>query len=182
MRVWLDVGHGCLPEGKFDPGSWGPGVCEHDLALICASRVQTCLSVIGIESKLILGPLSFKERGEKAEDGIFVSIHLNAFNKSAQGTETITCVDPTDDDQMLARSIQAEVVELLELPDRGVKQRSLAVLKAVPGGVPAVLCEPFFCDAVDEFDKAIQMAQLAAAGIARGIQNYFKKNGVSQHG
>ena len=87
----------------------------------------------------------------------FISIHFNAFNGSAHGTEILYC---SDTDEKMERILNNFVS--LGFTNRGLKQRTnLAVLKNT--NMRAMLIECCFCDSaedmniynVDSFSKAI---------------------------
>ena len=96
-----------------------------------------------------------------------VSIHLNCYNKSAHGTETLIYSDSSKA-KPYARRIDANLAAL-GFTDRGVKVRSdLYVLHWT--NAPALLIETFFCDNRDDCNlyKKLGYKKIAKA-IADGI-------------
>ena len=84
---------------------------------------------------------------------IFVSVHHNIHNSDAQGAEVLVRKDrSTPNDQEFAEKLSANLAQEFRIRDRGVKQRSLAVLGAAkaanPNGI-AVLSEAYFMQSVD---------------------------------
>ncbi len=77
-----------------------------------------------------------------------ISLHCNAFNKTASGTEVLY-YHRSQKSQALAELLQAELIRALGLKDRGTKPRSSEdrgghLLKNT--AAPCVISEPFFID------------------------------------
>lgn len=81
----------------------------------------------------------------RAKANVFVSIHLNAFNGVARGTETFLHTNSTAS-QSLANRINENLVNALGIPNRGVKRANFAVLRGTYQQSLAVLTEPRFID------------------------------------
>jgi N-acetylmuramoyl-L-alanine amidase len=117
---------------------------------------------------------------------LFVSLHLNAFNKKVQGTETIIwtgnpAIPDKNYDEILAQSIQKELVSSLGFRDRGVKKMRLSVLGAVPPSVEAAcLVESFFIDSVGSLSEVKELTVQSATAIALGIHRYWTMNPAAQ--
>ena len=104
---------------------------------------------------------------------IFISLHCNAFNQHAQGTECLVFSKFTKSEQ-LAKAIQTQIVSSLGTVDRGVKERSdLIVLKCTT--MPAVLVEMAFIDNEEDCLKLMQKQDEFAAAIARGVTDYLSQ-------
>jgi N-acetylmuramoyl-L-alanine amidase len=121
--------------------------------------------------------LWLSEKGKRAgavKANVFVSIHHNAFNGAAQGTEVLVHSQATEDDVALAKKIQARLIEHVAYTDRGIKWQQLGVLKGCPESIPACLTEAFFIDwrtfAGKIPDDVIEAEALA---IALGIKDYL---------
>lgn len=179
MIVCIDAGHG----GK-DPGAVAEEVQEKDINLAIAQILVPIL--IGTGHKILFSRCNdeFVELYNRAEYAnsagadIFVSIHNNAAdNPSAQGAETLF-YPGSDQGEKLARFVQDELVKKLQRPDRGIKpRRNLAVLKYT--AMPAILVECGFLTNSTE-RKLLQdsgFQQLAAEGIAEGIEKYSREVG-----
>lgn len=106
---------------------------------------------------------------------LFVSIHANGGPPGEGGTETFWTVLNLNASRSLhlAQAIQAQLVEALGLPDRGVKQRPFAVIRNTDA--PAVLVElGFMTNARDEgLLLSSEGQRLAAAALMQGIRAYF---------
>ena len=110
------------------------------------------------------------DAAEEAEADIFISIHCNAANGIARGTETLVHHLGGEAD-VLARFIQREIVSALGTRDRGVKERpELIVLRLT--SMPAVLVETAFIDQDDDAFLLENHADIFAAAIAHGIAAY----------
>ena len=100
---------------------------------------------------------------------IFVSIHCNAANTTAQGTE-VECYGSGTGEQ-LAQCIQSQIVDSIGTTDRGVKYMpQLLVLKYTD--MPAVLVEMAFIDNDDDAELLAGKQDEFARAIARGVTDY----------
>jgi len=111
---------------------------------------------------------------------VFVSLHHNAFNASAQGTEVLVHNTRTNSNsQRLARLIQARLVQRIfggqSRYNRGVKRQALGVLSGAHSVSPtAVLVEGFFLDTREVTPaRAIQWVEAEAQAVAEGIGVYW---------
>lgn len=171
MRVFLNPGH--APNGNPDPGACGCGLRECDVAKSVADLVEHYLTAAGVT---VVGNMQCDDLWDITETAnasgadIFISIHCNAFNGSACGTET--CVYPgSADGNKLGACIQQQIVDSLGTADRGLKARKdLWVLKSTD--MTAVLIELAFID--NEGDAALLRDQQDgfACAIARGVTDY----------
>ena len=180
MKVTLEVGHGPFRDRNgrkgFEKGAVGPSTTEYDEVLHMAAVAGEALGVLGYEVD-ILDPQETLTRIGQLSWGsdVMVSLHLNAFNKKVQGTETLVHRAATQSDRILAGEIQNELLNALGLRDRGVKSQGLAVLGSVPPSVGACcLTESFFIDSVPNATIVREWSTRAAEAIARGIHNYAK--------
>lgn len=102
---------------------------------------------------------------------LFVSIHCNAFNKIAKGTEVFTYPDD-DEGAALAEFILRQIVDTFRTVDRGVKfSTNLAVLNGTD--MPAVLVEMAFIDNDDDAVLLRDRQDDFARAIARGVTDYL---------
>lgn len=103
---------------------------------------------------------------------LFVSIHQNAFNQSANGTETLHFPNSTNSIR-LSQFIQEEAILAWGLRDRGLKPRSdLGVLNNT--NMPATLTEMGFVDSPTDHPFCASDVQCSryALGILYGLQRY----------
>ena len=108
-----------------------------------------------------------------------VSIHLNAFNGVANGTECI-CFQRGSKGQYLASCIQQRLVDLLGTYNRGVrfeedkpKEKRLSFIMLT--NMPAVIVEPAFIDNDDECMLVVNHKEEIAKAIADGIMEYINE-------
>ena len=165
MKIAFDLGHGCKPDG----GAVGVR-SEEDLINKTGQIVITNLKKLGHEVILcrpvkITGVIdSLVQRcniANKNKVDIFVSLHFNAFNGKAHGTEIYAI---SAGGRKIALPVQREISKL-GFYDRGVKPGSFYVLKHT--AMPAILIEGAFCDS--SRDMALFDAQKMADAITKGL-------------
>ena len=183
--IVIDPGH-----GGSDTGAIGvDGLREKDITLLVAKRVQELLlasganvamtreddcDVYGVnatDAQELQARVDVGEATEKAE--IFLSIHCNAFTKSAaNGTETFY-YPKSARDMALAKALQDGMLDHSGLRNRGVKEARFYVLHH--SSMPAALVELAFITNPKEkkllADENFQ--QEMALGICEGLANYF---------
>ena len=172
--ICIDAGH-----GGIDPGACGNGLKEKDITLKMALKVGRILSecdfdVVYTRTKDIYVALGERCRiANSRKCDAFVSIHDNsASNISANGIETL-CYTKNN----LAYYIQQNLINELNLTDRGVKERKdLYVLNSTD--MQAVLVELGFISNAKEAEllKNESFLDRAAKCIAKGICKYFNVN------
>lgn len=181
--IALDVGHGWNESALYDAGAIGNGETEQALNAKTANRAAEVLRLLGAtihifdysakdSPRLSLGAKGKRAGAVKAD--VFVSIHHNAFNGSAQGTETLVHSQATKEDEILAKAIHKQLMEHLKLSDRGVKYQQLGVLKGCPESIPCCLTEGFFIDSA-RFKGVIppEVTEAYAMGLAMGIKDFL---------
>ena len=190
MQIALEIGHGWLLSYKngvkrkyFARGASGADDCyEYEVCLRMGRYCKQILEKMGHDVDLIFVPATIFGRGELAAGyDIFVSLHLNAFDKQGQGTETFVRADAREADISLANILQRRITENLGLANRGVRKRNLSVLRGVPNSVKAAcLVESFFIDSVLKRSRVLKMADSSAESIAEGINEFCKREDVRQ--
>ncbi|RFP61766.1 MAG: DUF4114 domain-containing protein [Limnothrix sp. CACIAM 69d] len=173
-KIALDPGHGNSP-GGFDPGALGNGTNEAAENLVQARLIADYLRQRGAEVTVIDdGGLSLVQIGQRSSGSdIFVSLHLNAFNRQAQGHEVYSHPTAPAADRQLAQTINNELDAAFpdaEIPNRGTKTADFGVLRGAPTNVPAVLVESLFIDSPGMSRGNVEKAALA---IGRGIERYL---------
>ncbi len=152
-RIMLDPGH-----GGSDPGASGPSAPhEATLALRCGLAlrdriVNECGGTVKMTRTTdTFISLSARQSSKGSYDPyIFCSIHLNAFNASAKGTETYY-YHSTGNSSLLANKVQPQLISNFQKvsgftpTNRGVKTASYTVIMGY-SGVPAILTEGLFVD------------------------------------
>lgn len=176
-KVFINPGH--CP--GIDPGAVNNalGITEADIVHDIGTMVTDYLDKAGCEVQLLQSDnLNYDGVGEcvvqAANDwpaDVFVSLHCNAFNGQAQGTET--CVySVAGESGKLGQCIQTQLVNSIGTVDRGLKERTgLAVLKATT--MPAALVEIAFIDNADDAGILMNCKDAIARAIARGVTDYI---------
>lgn len=176
MTVFINPGH--APNGNPDPGATGFGLRECDVAKNISDLVEHYLVSAGVE---VIGNLQSDSLSEivnasnNSSADIFISIHCNAFNGSANGTETWYYYS-SDNGKNLASCVHNQIVSSLPLNDRGVKgakpgTNGLYVLTNTDA--VSILVETAFID--NENDNALLKNNQDdfARAIARGVTDYI---------
>ena len=181
MRVFLNPGH----DRDYDSGAVNAdGTRECDIAWAVGLKVQEYLNAAGVETQIMQSDnlnwdSSYSDRQDASvcdsanswPADIFVSIHCNAANNVARGTEQEIYSLNGGNSQSLGQFIQDQIVDSLGTVDRGLKERpNLCVLKNT--SMPAVLTELAFIDNDEDCDLLKNHIDDFAAAIARGITDY----------
>lgn len=109
---------------------------------------------------------------------IAISIHCNAFNEIANGTECI-CFERGSDADRLAKLIQRNLVRALGTTDRGVKYeedkpRGKRLSFCMLTDMPAVIVECAFLDNYDDALTLLDNKKNVANAICQAIVEYFE--------
>ena len=175
MKVFLNPGH--APNGNPDPGACGYGLRECDVAKNVTDLVAGYLAAAGVE---VVGSLQSDSLHEvvtasnRADADVFISIHCNACNGSANGTE-VWHYYGSGEGEKLADCIQNQIVDALGTVDRGVKGakpgvNGLYVLNNTDA--VAVLVELAFIDNESDATLLRERQDEFARAIARGVTDY----------
>ena len=168
MKIFINPGH-----GESDPGACGNGLKERDVVLKIGKRVENYLRAVGYDVKLFQYD-GLQEICNAANDygaDLFVSIHCNAANGKARGTETYYCFYGSTTGRKLANAIQRQLVDSIDTMHRGVKEAGFYVLSGT--NMPAVLVETAFIDNPQDAALLVEHEDDFARAIARGISDYF---------
>ena len=175
MRLFLNPGH--APNGNPDPGACGYGLRECDVARNVVDLVAGYLTAAGVEVVGCLQSDSLEEvvdSSNNSDADVFISIHCNACNGSANGTETWHFYE-SGAGETLARCIQNQIVTSLGTTDRGTKGakpgvNGLYVLSNTDA--VAVLVELAFIDHAGDAQLLRSRQDEFARAIARGVTDY----------
>ena len=180
-KVYINPGH----DYNYDSGAVNPNsrLRECVVALKIGNLVKQYLEAVGYECKLLQSdnlyydsdhedrPVAVCADADYWGADVFVSIHCNAFDGSARGTE-VECYDKNGEGGNLAQCIQDQIVQSVGTVDRGVREMpKLIVLKHTD--MPAVLVETAFIDNDDDAALLVDKEDDFARAIARGISDYF---------
>ena len=189
LKIGIDSGHGTTGSRRFDPGSVNRrnGITEYELNRRVSTRVSALLRARGAAVSLQSYPRgaparSLFQKGSQVARGqhLFLSIHHNSANSSAQGSMVLVHQSlATTSSFKLARAIQSRLVSGLwggaRSRDRGVRRQGLGVLRGAHGQVrTAVLVEGFFLDP-SNVTQAVADAWIEreAQAIAAGVADYW---------
>jgi N-acetylmuramoyl-L-alanine amidase len=166
MKFGIDIGHNCPP----DTGARGIKI-EDNLTLDVGNRVIAKLKALGNEviackpdsASTVRDSLSKRcNRANASNVGIYVSIHFNAFNSQANGTEVFAT---SETGRKIAKPVLDEITKL-GFFNRGVKSGShLYVLRNTD--MPAILIEGCFIDSAK--DMNLFNAEAMANAIVKGL-------------
>lgn len=153
LVVIIDPGH-----GGSDPGAAGNGFVEKNIVLNIGLKMHAYFEKTPIQSKMTRTNDSYPSLGQRVtfarqnKGDIFISIHTNAFNGSANGQETFyytAAKNPyVSESKALAIYVQNRMQEAWNLSNRGVKKGNLHVLRE--NSMPAVLAEVGFIDSAKD--------------------------------
>jgi len=182
MKVFLNPGH----DLNLDSGAVNmeTGLRECDVVANIGRMVKCYLEAAGCEVRMLqsdnlngeapeLPCVVFSANNWPAD--IFVSLHCNSAASTARGTETIIWARNGGKAEFLADCIQKQIVNSLNMIDRGVKDcsdigRSLCVLRET--NMPAALVEIGFINNSKDCSILTHKADDMARAIARGITDY----------
>ena len=178
LKIFINPGH----DMDLDPGACANGIREVDIALAIGEKLKKTMEVIGYPCQLLQSDnLNGETKGKpnvcaianNSSADIFVSIHCNsAVNASAKGTETLV-YSTGGKAELLAKCIQVQIVNSLNMVDRGIKERpDLCVLRET--SMPAVLVETAFISNQEDAYKLMYRIEEFANAIARGITDAEK--------
>ncbi len=181
-RIMIDPGH-----GGSDPGASGPSAPhEAELALRCATELKSQITGTKLggtvkltrTSNTTLSLTARKQQSVSYDPYIFCSIHLNAFNGSAHGTET-WYYWTTGNSLKLANKVHAELISQMGRTNRGVKRNGWTVITG-SSSVPAILTEGLFVDNRTEWELINQNTKQGfknwVNGHLYGFYDHFKTN------
>jgi N-acetylmuramoyl-L-alanine amidase len=172
------------------------GVAEADLNLRVALRLRTMLEVAGMRVVMTrtktagtsIGNVARARIANEAGAALFLRIHADgSTDPSARGTHTLYPAlrrGWTDDvyvaSKRAARIVQAELVDALGFPDRGLQERS-DFTGFNWADVPVVLVEMGFMTSPkdDRLLGSVAYQRRAALGLCRGTLRVLKRSAVA---
>ena len=189
IKIMLNPGHGStgskslyaenaniqnlvIPNSFSDPGACGNGLQEAERAAFVGKLVAKYLLNVGYNVILYQydGLSDITNKANALNIDLFISIHCNAANGQAQGTETYSYYGSTKGAR-LASCIHNQIKSSLQIVNRGTKEAGFYVIKHT--NVPAVLTELAFIDHPYDASLLQNKADNFARAIARGITDYF---------
>ncbi|MCG9785380.1 N-acetylmuramoyl-L-alanine amidase [Vibrio brasiliensis] len=180
MKIALIVGH----EKKAQGASNANGETEYSINGRLAPLIAQALLKHGHEPVIVYrdGTTYSKlpKRVNQTQADIALSLHCNAFNTKATGSEVLHYVNSTNSER-LASLVQTEVVQALGLRDRGLRpvDAKHKGRKGDKGGhlckytaMPCVIVEYCFIDNDNDLATAIKHFEQLALAIATGAMAY----------
>ncbi|MFC0471897.1 N-acetylmuramoyl-L-alanine amidase [Halalkalibacter kiskunsagensis] len=175
-RIFIDSGH-----GGHDSGAIGHGLMEKNVVLDIAKRIETKLKGYeGVVVKLSRTNdtfLSLTQRANLAnawKADYFVSIHINAFNRTANGYEDFIYNGNVSKATVSNQNIMnAEIIKATGFNNRGRKSANFGVLRQT--NMPAILTENGFIDNASDATKLKSSSFLdkVAEGHVQGLVKIF---------
>lgn len=182
MNIFINPGH--TPQSQIESGEdWdvgAPGLYENENTCVkaVADLVQAECAKYGIGVSGNFQCMSLQEitgAANTTDADILVSIHCNAANGNAKGTETFYCAGSSTG-RKIAEYVQRNLIAAMGTTDRGVKDdtqtqhRRIHVLRA--SDMPAILIELAFID--NQSDAAILRDRKSdfAKAIVKGLAEY----------
>jgi N-acetylmuramoyl-L-alanine amidase len=178
ITVIIDPGH-----GGTDPGAIGVGgLREKDVVASISYEVASILEQSGVRVVLTRSDDQFIDLdprvqiAERADADLFVSIHANSISldrPDVNGLETYYYQSGS----RLAQVIHQSILQLLHMPDRGVRQARFYVIRNT--SMPAVLVETGFVTGAQDARNfndpnwRHQMSRAIASGILQYVQQGF---------
>lgn len=167
MKIVVNGGH----EPNVDSGAVGSRSTEAEVTqklmlLVSAYLEQAGCKVMAVQTADLAEICNVTNRWGA---DILVSIHCNAFNQKAKGTETFAYHGSREGDA-LAHYIQSQIVTSLATMNRGVKEAGFYVLKHTK--CTAVLVETAFIDNKGDEQLLLDKTDEFARAIARGVTDY----------
>jgi N-acetylmuramoyl-L-alanine amidase len=176
FKLFIDPGH-----GGSDPGAMGNGLQEKNLTLAISLEIRRILAneYEGVAVKLSRSrdeTLSLDQRTGMAnawDADFLLSVHVNAFNGSAQGYEDFIYAGLSDSSRtaQLREIIHAEIIKAVDDTDRGMKKANFHMLRE--SAMPAMLTENLFID--NEGDARKLKSKAFIDRVARGHVNGIAK-------
>lgn len=179
--VALIIGHSKKDGGAINKNS---GVSEFEFNEPLAHSVAEKLLLEGIRPVVIYRDCSYSQlpiKVNRTGADIAVSLHCNAFNQKSNGSEVLY-FSKSESGLKLAEFIQAEVVRVLGLKDRGVKPIQAAHegkagdrggLLVQKTAMTCVIVEPFFIDSDLSLELATHNFEHLSEAYVTGIKKYL---------
>lgn len=171
MKIAINAGH--YP--GLDSGALGRTITEAEYTMELMESVAYYLEAAGLNVLRVqeneLADIVTVANEEGAD--LFVSLHCNAANKRARGTESYA-YHASRQGRRLAQAIQSQLIDAIDTADRGVKEAGFYVLRYTD--CPAALIECAFIDNEEDEQLLLDCKDEIARAIARGITDYIVEN------
>ena len=175
-KIYIDPGH-----GGTDPGATANGLKEKDVTLAIATRVRNILvnEYTGVSVRMSRTGDQTVSLSQRTNDAnawgatFYVSIHINAGGGTGYEDYIHSNLSDSSSTAQLRNTIHAEIVKLIDMPNRGKKKADFHVLRET--SMHAMLTENGFIDTATDAAKMKTSAWLdkAARGHVNGIAKAF---------
>lgn len=170
MKIYLNAGHGGTDSGAVGVN----GRMEKNETLKMSLAVKPLLEsaghVVVMErtTDIYKNVTDIAKEANAINPNLFIAIHLNAYNKSANGTECLVVSSASETSKKMARAINANI-SALGLLNRGMKIQDTNTYVLKKTNMPATTIEVCFID--NSADMALYDAKFSqiARAIADGI-------------
>ena len=184
-KVYVGIGHGRTPSGKYDPGAVaGPDWVEHEWAhRVCdvyAAALQRCGFTVNLERHAGSGHdpnwVGSASAANAWRADLADEIHFNALNGSAHGVETLVSPHTGAKNRECAKLMVDAISRVTGLTNRGVKERGdLGWLSHT--SMPSILIEVAFID--NAADQSIMRRADFVSKVAEALtQSRCQSSGV----
>jgi len=165
----LVIGH-----KKYSPGAINAdtGLSEFEFNEDLALRIEKRLEKVKIQRIYRRTYNELPSDINALKPDFVVSLHCNAYDTKASGTEVLY-YHKSEKGKQMASVLQAHLLECLHLPDRNIKPKS----SEDRGGyllrntdAPCVIAEPFFIDNNDDLSRAQEDMEALSMAYVRAIE------------
>ncbi len=177
LKVFIDPGH-----GGSDPGAIGNGLNEKDVVLSISKKLGVLLNARGVSvqySRTSDIDVNLEGRPQQANNwgvNLFVSVHANACDSSARGTECYTTQSADNKTKQLSANISKTISNKFGIPNRGHKEEIWRVLRL--SNMPGILIETAFIDNSSDANLLRNNQNDFANSIANEILNYLNVQNI----
>lgn len=181
--VLLEIGHGKLPSGVFDPGAIGiDQKNEYELNGIAAGAARNVIRQAGVPCDVTDVVATLYTTGTRAMGyDVFCSIHHNSASRPAQGAEVLVHHRKADpEDLALSKIMSAEIAAELGIRDRIAGGRDPRAKLGVLSGAEdtdvrvAVLAEVYFIHV--RVPDVVDWSNRGGQAIGRAILKWLRAN------
>ena len=165
----LVIGHKKTSQGASNNKT---GLTEFVFNDALAQDIESAVSGVEIQRVYRRTYSSLPDDINELNPDFIVSLHCNAYNKKATGTEVLY-YHRSAKGKLMAKKLNEHLVDALELKDRGIKSKTSEdrggfLLKNTMA--PCVIAEPFFIDNNDDLAVAQKKRKKLIKAYASGIE------------
>lgn len=173
MKIYLDAGHGALDSGAVGVGGRLEKADNLKLTVKLAELFKSHGHTVKLSRAQDAYP-SLKQRAAEANEfgaDLFVSLHRNSAQASANGVEVLYCPNASAKSKSLAARLAAAVSDACGFRNRGAKRQRAYVLEKTK--MPAVTLESGFITNADDNSKFDKYFDKLASAIVNCVEEEF---------